>query len=183
MQTLWFLFQSGVSATSAGWVSHCGFFCQPQKLVQRAASASHSSTEAVALSTQLSDESWITHVGRCDIFHTTQATFALSSRWNEMRRPAVSGPDNDRTIFPTSLCGPKISGPHNNWSLPGPEISGPENDQIVWLLSGPGRCLVLLHRHFQAPGSGHFRVWAEITRPRVWPFPVRLKWPYPRPHL
>ena len=46
--------------------------------------------------------------------------------------PGVSGPDNDRTIFPTSLCGPKIS--------------GPENDQMVWSLSGPGRCLVLLHR-------------------------------------
>ncbi len=46
--------------------------------------------------------------------------------------PGVSGPDNNRTIFPTSLCGPKFS--------------GPENDQIVWSLSGPGRCLVLLHR-------------------------------------
>ncbi len=31
--------------------------------------------------------------------------------------PGVSGPDNDRTIFPMSLCGP--------------EISGPDNDQIV----------------------------------------------------
>ncbi len=37
----------------------------------------------------------------------------------------------------------------NNWSsssprqlLPCPEISGPQNDQIVWLLSGPGHCLV-----------------------------------------
>ncbi len=36
--------------------------------------------------------------------------------------------------------------PSPRWSLPGPEISGPENDQIVWSLSGPGRCLVLLHR-------------------------------------
>ncbi len=44
----------------------------------------------------------------------------------------VSGPDNDRTIFPTSLCGPEILGPHN--------------DHGVWSLSGPGRCLVLLHR-------------------------------------
>ncbi len=63
--------------------------------------------------------------------------------------PGVSGPDNDRTIFPTSLCGPKISGPEDNqivWSLCGPEISGPDNDQMVWSLSGPGRCLVLLHR-------------------------------------
>ncbi len=34
--------------------------------------------------------------------------------------------------------------PSPRWSLPGPEISGPENDQIVWSLSGPGRCLVLL---------------------------------------
>ncbi len=33
------------------------------------------------------------------------------------KKPGVSGPDNDRTIFPTSLCGPKISGPHNDWSL------------------------------------------------------------------
>ncbi len=33
-------------------------------------------------------------------------------------------------------------------SLPGPEISGPQNNQIVWSLSGPGRCLVLLHRAF-----------------------------------
>ena len=31
--------------------------------------------------------------------------------------PGVSGPDNDRTIFPMSLCGPKISGPHNDWSI------------------------------------------------------------------
>ncbi len=29
-------------------------------------------------------------------------------------RPGVSGPDHDRTISPTSLCGPKISGPDNN---------------------------------------------------------------------
>ncbi len=82
-----------------------------------------------------------------------------------LRCPGVSGPDNDRTIFRTSLCGPKISGPHNDWSLSSreisgpennhivwslssPEISGPENDQIVWSLSGPGRCLVLLHRVF-----------------------------------
>ncbi len=43
----------------------------------------------------------------------------------------VSGPDNDLTIFPTLLCGPKIS--------------GPDNDQMVWSLAGPGRCLVLLH--------------------------------------
>ncbi len=68
--------------------------------------------------------------------------------------PGVSGPDNDRTIFPTSLCGPKISGPENDqivwslsgprWSLSGPEISGPENDQMVWSLSVPGgHCLVL----------------------------------------
>ncbi len=34
------------------------------------------------------------------------------------------------------------------WLLSGPEILGPENDQIVWSLSGPGRCLVLLHRDF-----------------------------------
>ncbi len=50
------------------------------------------------------------------------------------RNTGVSGPDNDRTIFPTSLCGPKISGPENNqivWSLCGPEISGPDNDQIL----------------------------------------------------
>ncbi len=54
----------------------------------------------------------------------------------------VSGPDNDRTIFPTSLCGPKISGPENNqivWSLCGPEILGLDNDQIVC-----GRSLVLV---------------------------------------
>ncbi len=44
------------------------------------------------------------------------------------------GPHNDQ-----SLCGP-------SWSLSGPEISGPHKDQIVWSLSGPGRCLVLLHR-------------------------------------
>ncbi len=46
----------------------------------------------------------------------------------------VSGPDNDRTIFLTSLCGPKISGPENNqivWLLCGPEIPGPDNDHIV----------------------------------------------------
>ncbi len=61
----------------------------------------------------------------------------------------ISGPDNDRTIFPTSLCGPKIFRTRQQlprWSLSGPEISGPENDQIVWSFSGPGRCLVLLHR-------------------------------------
>ncbi len=52
-------------------------------------------------------------------------------------RPGVSGPHNDRTIFPWSLCGPKISGPHNDWSLSSPEISGPENNHIVWSLSGP----------------------------------------------
>ncbi len=68
---------------------------------------------------------------------------------NRSQLPGVSGPDNDRTIFPTSLCSPKISGPDNNhtiwWLLSGPEkFLGPENDQIVWLLSGPGRCLVLL---------------------------------------
>ncbi len=58
----------------------------------------------------------------------------------------VSGPDNDRTIFPTSLCSP--------------EISGPENDQIVWSLSGPSRCLVLLHRNYFAETcseNGYFR--------------------------
>ncbi len=38
------------------------------------------------------------------------------------------GPHNDQP-----LCGPR-------WSLSGPEILGPENDQIVWSLSGPGRC-------------------------------------------
>ncbi len=54
-------------------------------------------------------------------------------------------------------------GPHNDWSLSsprwslsGPEISGPHNDQIVWSLSGPGRCLVLLHRLFIAVGAGEF---------------------------
>ncbi len=44
-------------------------------------------------------------------------------------------------VSPSSLS---LSSPR--WSLSGPEISGPENDQIVWSLSGPGRCLVLLHR-------------------------------------
>ncbi len=44
------------------------------------------------------------------------------------------GPQND-----WSLSSPR-------WSLSGPEISGPHNDQMVWSLSGPGRCLVLLHR-------------------------------------
>ena len=44
------------------------------------------------------------------------------------------GPHNDWL-----LCGPR-------WSLSGPEILGPHNDQMVWSLSGPGRCLVLLHR-------------------------------------
>ncbi len=40
------------------------------------------------------------------------------------------------------------------WSLSGSEISGPENDQIVWSLSGSGRCLVLLHRdHLDPAGS------------------------------
>ncbi len=57
----------------------------------------------------------------------------------------VSGPDNDHTIFLMSLCGPKIS--------------GPENNQIVWSLSGPGCCLVLLHRapvnRNQTQGTGH----------------------------
>ena len=76
-----------------------------------------------------------------------------SARVSPSRCTGVSGPDNDRTIFLTSSSGPEILGPHNDWSLSsprwslsGPEISGPENDQIVWSLSGPGRCLVLLHR-------------------------------------
>ncbi len=55
--------------------------------------------------------------------------------------PGVSGPDNDRTIFPTSLCGPKISGPDNNhtiWSFSGPKnFSGPDNNHPG------GHCLVL----------------------------------------
>ncbi len=84
--------------------------------------------------------------------------------------PSVSGPDNDRTIFPTSLCGPKISGPENDqivWLFSGPEISGPDNDQMVWSLSGPGRCLVLLHRDTASrPGeSGKHRGWVFFPYP------------------
>ncbi len=81
------------------------------------------------------------------------------------KESGVSGPDNDRTIFLTSFSGPEILGPHNDWSLSsprwslsGPEISGPENDQIVWSLSGPGRCLVLLHRNSLHP---HPKKWSE----------------------
>ncbi len=49
----------------------------------------------------------------------------------------------------TSLSGPKKSGPGSDLpgrSGPGPEMFGPHNDLGVWLLSGSGRCLVLLHR-------------------------------------
>ncbi len=63
-------------------------------------------------------------------------------------RPGVSGPDHDRTISPTSLCGPEILGPHNNglglnsdWSLCGPRqnfvVLGLDNDQIKKLACGP----------------------------------------------
>ncbi len=74
----------------------------------------------------------------------------------------VSGPEPDRNISPTSLSGPKIcSGPGSDLlgspgrSEPGPEILGPHNDLGVWSLSGPDRCLVLLHREF---GIEHFAV-------------------------
>ncbi len=48
------------------------------------------------------------------------------------QRAGVSGPDPDHNISPMLLCSPEILGPHN--------------DLGVWSLSGPGRCLVLLHR-------------------------------------
>ncbi len=38
----------------------------------------------------------------------------LQVLFHSWRHPGVSGPDNDRTIFPTSLCGPKFSGPDND---------------------------------------------------------------------
>ncbi len=81
-----------------------------------------------------------------------------ANRFSQLNNSGVSGPDNDRTIFPTSLCGPKISGPHNDWSLSTSHcvvvvwswsLSGPGRClvQVIvwsWSLSGPGRCLVLV---------------------------------------
>ncbi len=96
--------------------------------------------------------------------------------------PGVSGPDSDHNIFPTSLCGPGISRPDNHIiclvqnrselspgrSEPGPEILGPRNDLGVWSLSGPGRCLVLLHRGCCSQDSSLSRWIRElVSAPRV----------------
>ncbi len=77
-----------------------------------------------------------------------------------------------------SLYGPKISGPHNNWSLSrprwslsGPEISELENDQIVWSLSGPGHCLVLLHRGEKETIKGGLVSLEQETQPETQPYP------------
>ncbi len=44
----------------------------------RIASVSHSTSEAITLSTQFFDESWIARMGRCDIFHTTEGLIVNS---------------------------------------------------------------------------------------------------------
>ncbi len=87
---------------------------------------------------------WIGQETRWTNKMTVPVQLCMSSFWWSSGS-GVSGPDNDRTIFPTSLCGPKSSGPHNDWSLSsprwslsGPEISGPEKVVVwSWSLFGP----------------------------------------------
>ena len=68
--------QSRVEASTKGGSHTPSFLVGFQRLAQRTASALHSSAEAVALSTHLSDESWFACVGRSSIFHTTIAITA-----------------------------------------------------------------------------------------------------------
>ncbi len=83
----------------------------------------------------------------------------VNSFWSQIQSPGVSGPDNDRTIFPTSFSGPEILGPHNDWSLSSPRWNfrtreWPNSVVVVWSwsLSGPvtpGFYNSCFHQHLQ----------------------------------
>ncbi len=98
--------------------------------------------------------------------------------------PGVSGPDNDRTIFLTSLCGPGIfrtrQRPHYVWSLCGPGHCLVLVVVWSWSLSGPGRCLVLVGSD---PGQGLVlvRIWSCYTGPKG--YEVGLGFAASRPRL
>ncbi len=92
------------------------------------------SLKSIAMSTQ-AEESILLKTASYAAKQSACAIVLLQTVFVDYSMTGVSGPDNDRTIFPNSV-----------WLFSGPEISGPDNDQIVWSLSGPGRCLVLLHR-------------------------------------
>ncbi len=87
----------------------------------RAASVSHSSTEADSLGTQHSGESWIVHVGRCDTFHTTQVwnneictlLFFRHARHNQRTPEVLVSGQFSRALSPktSSPVDPPLVGP------------------------------------------------------------------------
>ncbi len=72
--------QSRVCTTFIGWVLCSGFYGQLQRLAQRTALALYSTVKAIALSTQLSEESWIARGKLRHLPHDTSALRPLACR-------------------------------------------------------------------------------------------------------